>query len=53
MLTAADACGAVATSAPAMATAGAALVATSATFATCDGSVCLPVRRIFLGRRCE
>jgi hypothetical protein len=43
----------VATSAPAMATAGAALVATSATFSTCDGWVCLPVRRTFLARRCE
>jgi hypothetical protein len=28
-------------------------VATSATFSTCDGWVCLPVRRIFFGRRCE
>jgi hypothetical protein len=35
--TAAWACGAVATNAPAIATAGAALVATSATFSTCDG----------------
>jgi hypothetical protein len=28
-------------------------VATPATFSTCDGWVCLPVRRIFFGRRCK
>ena len=50
---AACACGATATSAPAIATAGAALVAFSATFSTCDGVVCLPVRRNFFGRRCN
>src|ERR1700677_658402 len=41
-----------ATSTPAIAMAGAALVAFSATFSTCDGVVCLPVRRILRGRRC-
>ena len=50
-LAAAYACGA-AMSAPAIAIAGAALHAVSATFCTCDGRVCLPVRRIFRGRRC-
>jgi hypothetical protein len=29
------------------------LVATSATVSTCDGWVGRPVRRIFLGRRCD
>src|SRR5580692_3556139 len=46
------ACGATATRTPAMATAGAALPAAPATFSTCDGVVCLPVRRIFRGRAC-
>jgi hypothetical protein len=50
-LTAAWACGA-AISAPAIAIAGAALYAVSATFCTCDGLVCLPVRLTFRGRRC-
>src|SRR5580693_1048841 len=39
-------------STPAIAIAGAALYAVSATFCTCDGLVCLPVRLIFRGRRC-
>jgi hypothetical protein len=34
-----------------MAIAGAALPAFSATFSTCDGVVCLPVRLIFTVRR--
>src|SRR6202453_3975014 len=41
-----------ATSTPAIAMAGAALVAAPATFSTCDGVVCLPVRRILRWRRC-
>src|SRR5271154_1682110 len=45
------ACGA-AMSTPAIAIAGAALYAVSATFCTCDGLVCLPVRLTFRGRRC-
>src|SRR5580692_9497592 len=45
------ACGA-AMSTPAIAMAGAALYAVSATFCTCDGLACLPVRLIFRGRRC-
>jgi hypothetical protein len=49
--TAALACGAAATSTPAIATAGAALPAFSATFSTGDGVVCRPVRRIFRPRR--
>jgi hypothetical protein len=39
-------------STPAIAIAGAALYAVSATFWTCDGLVCLPVRLSFRGRRC-
>jgi hypothetical protein len=39
-------------STPAIAIAGAALYAVSATFCTCDGLVCLPVRLTFRGRRC-
>src|SRR6266516_2180088 len=39
-------------SAPAIAIAGAALYAVPATFCTCDGLVCLPVRLIFRGRQC-
>src|SRR5271169_5132709 len=50
-LAAACACGA-AMSTPAIAIAGAALHAVSATFCTCDGLACLPVRLIFRGRRC-
>ena len=42
------ACGA-AMSTPAIAIAGAALYAVSATFCTCDGLVCLPVRLTFRG----
>ena len=49
--TAACAAGA-AMSAPAIAIAGAALYAVPATFCTCDGLACLPVRLIFCGRRC-
>ncbi len=45
------ACGA-AMSTPAIAIAGAALYAVSATFCTCDGLACLPVRLTFRGRRC-
>jgi hypothetical protein len=39
-------------SAPAIAIAGAALHAVSATVCTCDGLACLPVRLTFRGRRC-
>ena len=50
---AANACCAdgTATSAPAMATAGAALPACAATFSTCEGVECLPRRLIFTSRR--
>jgi hypothetical protein len=39
-------------STPAIAIAGAALYAVSATFCTCDGLVCRPVRLIFRALRC-
>src|SRR5689334_15061572 len=42
-----------ATSTPATAIAGTALLAFSATFCTCDGAACLPFRLIFRGRRCR
>src|ERR1700689_5384014 len=53
VVSAACACGAMATSEPAIATAGAAFVAFPATTAAWDGVVCRPERRIFRGRRCS
>jgi hypothetical protein len=45
-------CGAAAASAPTTTKAGAAFPAVWATFSTCDGAVCCPVRLIFRFLRC-